>query len=81
MTVIELDDAGDLDEIDPGAKIERSGNLRAGNDQHIEPLETFHQGMGDGPAPAQMAKPERIVAVHENAGLFQPVNHGCGLLN
>ena len=78
--VIELDDARDLDEVDPGAEVEGAGDLRARYDQNVEPFEPFDQRMGDRPAPAQMAETESVVAVHENAGMFQAVHNARHLL-
>jgi hypothetical protein len=79
FAVAQLDDARDLHEVDAGAIIEGTGDRRAGNDQHVEAAIFLHQRMGDRATPAQMAEAERVVAVHEDAGMFEASAHGASL--
>src|SRR5437870_10174072 len=67
VAVAQLDDAGDADEIDPGAEVEAADDRRPGQDEDGDVLVVLDQGMGDGPAAAQVAEAEGVVAVDQNA--------------
>ena len=75
FAVPQLDDAGDLHEVDTCAVVEGAGDRRAGDDQHIEAAEILDQRMRDRSAAPQMPEPERVVAVHQNSSVFEPPQH------
>ena len=76
FAVPQLDDARDLHEVDTGAIVEGAGDRRPRDDEHVEAAEILDQRMGDRPAAAQMAEPERVVAVHEDPRIFETPQHG-----
>jgi hypothetical protein len=67
LTVVELDNTGNFHKIDTGLEIEGARNLRSRDDEYVNALEGFYQGMGDGAATSEMAKTERVMAVHQDA--------------
>ena len=75
FAVAQLDDARDLHEVDTRPVVERAGDRRAGDDQHVEAAEILDQRMRDRPAAAQMSEPERVVAVHQDSSVFEPPQH------
>ena len=70
FAVAQLDDARDLHEIDAGAIVEGAGDRGARDDQDVEAAIILDQRMRDGAAAAEMAEAERVVAVHQDAGVF-----------
>ena len=79
LAVPQLDDAGDLHEVDAGAVVERAGDRRARDDEHVEAAEILDERMRDRAASAQMAETERVVAVHEDPCIFETPQHGQDL--
>lgn len=75
FAVSELYDARDLHEVDARAIIEGAGDGRTGDDQDLQSAVIFHQCMGDGATTSEMAEPEGIVAVHEDAGILEAPCH------
>ena len=71
FAVPQLDDAGDLHEIDARAIVEGPGDGGARHDQHVQPAVILDQRMGDGAAASQMPQTEGVMAVHEDAGIFE----------
>ena len=69
LAIAQLDDAGYADKIDPRPVVEVADDRRAGKDQYRHARMTLDQGMGDRPAPAQMAESERVVAVDQDPGV------------
>ena len=67
VAVLQLDDAGDAHEIDPLAEAEAADDRRAGQDQHGDVRAMADEGVRDGPAAAQVAQAEAVVAVDQNA--------------
>ena len=77
FAIVQLDDRGNLHEVDANAIVEGAGDRRAGNDEDGQAAILLDQRMRDGPAAAQVTQPERVVAVHEDACVFEPP-HGPG---
>ena len=71
----QFDHARHAHEIDPGAEVEAADDRRAGEDQHREVAAPADQRMRDRAAAAQMAEPEAVMAVDEDA----LASHGTGL--
>jgi hypothetical protein len=75
FAVAQLDDAGDLHEVDTGAVVEGASDSRTRNDKHLKSAEILDQRMRDRPAALQVAEPERVVAVHENSSILYVLGH------
>ena len=67
LAASQLDDTGDADEVDPGAKVEAPDDRRSRQDEHGQRLAPRDEVVRDGPATAQVTKPEGIVAVHQHS--------------
>src|SRR5690606_34475863 len=68
LAVAQLYHPGNADEVHPAPEIEAAYDGRAGNDQDGHVLVAFHHGMSQGPASAQMAQAEGVVAVDQHTG-------------
>ncbi len=76
FAVAQLDYARDLHEVDARPIVERAGDRGSGDDQNVEAAIILDQRMRDRAAAAQVAETERVVAIHEDTGIFQAPCHG-----
>src|SRR3546814_3280984 len=72
LAVLQLDDAGDADEVDPLAEVEIADDRRAREDQDGEVGVVADQRMRERATAAQVTQAEGIVAIDEDA----PVTDG-----
>ena len=74
-----LDDARHADVVDAGREGEAAGDRRSGEDERRRSFQRGNQRFGDGARAAQMAEPERVVAVKQDmrgaVGLLDSVTH------
>jgi hypothetical protein len=67
IAVAQLDNPGNPYEIDASLEVETADDRRPGNDENLELRKRLRQRVRDGTAAADMAQPETVVAIDENA--------------
>ena len=80
FAVVQLDDAGDADEVDASPEIEAPDDRRARQDQDRQTLEAIDESVRDSPTAAQVAQAEAVVAVDQDPCVVESFDHADPLI-